>query len=258
MDGIVVADVVRIIEQLAPVELAMDYDNVGLIVGDPKSKVTGIMLGLELTDEVIRHAKESGCNVIVVHHPPIFKPIYSIQSGNPQGNKIYTLIQNNISVVAAHTNLDVAVNGLNDFVLKKLGLEIVECQNTNIRLGAIKPISLKDFIKHVKSSLNLEYVHYCGDEQKTIRRVGLCTGSGMSFYKEACNESADVYVTGDLKYHDAVDALERGVPIVDATHFGSEIWVEDLLQEYLSNALNANVPIVKFKSYKNPIKVFIE
>lgn len=258
MDGLIVADIVRIIEQLAPVELAMDYDNVGLIVGDLKSKVTGVMVGLELNEMIIKEAISFGCNVIVVHHPLIFRPVYSILAGTPQGNKIFTLVQNNISVIAAHTNLDSTVNGLNDFVLKKLGIEPVPCQNVNIRIGTIKTTDLMSFIKHVKDCLELEYIHYCGDEHKQVSRVGLCTGSGMSFYRAACDEKVDVFITGDMKYHDAVDGVECGVPIIDATHFGSEIWVEDLLHEYLSNTLTAEFPIIKFTQYKNPIKVFAE
>lgn len=257
MDGLTVAHLLDHIEALAPKVLAMDYDNVGLLIGDKALTVSGIILGLELTEALIDEAIEKQCNVILVHHPLIFKPLYSIQASTPLGSKIYRLIRHNISVIAAHTNLDMARHGLNDFVLEKLGIEPEESVSDNIRCGHIRKQTLEEFIYFIKRTLELEYIHYCGDLTKEVVKVGLCTGSGMSFYKEALGENVDVYITGDMKYHDAVDAVETGIPIIDATHFGTEIWVEELLYTYLFGKLGGQCPIYQFKHYQNPIKVLI-
>lgn len=259
MDVVTVNHILASLERLAPSELALDYDNVGLLVGSKETQVTGIMTGLELTDELIDDAIIRGCNVIVVHHPLIFKPLYSVKEDQFQGKKIISLIRKNISLIAAHTNLDMAVDGLNDYMVRRLSLEPVESLSKNIRLGTIESQTLLQFVKHIKETLNLDYIHYCGNEERIVQKIALCTGSGMSFYQEACNEGVDVYITGDMKYHDATYAIEMNTPVIDATHFGTEVEVENLLRDYLTLELasfySATIPVYTHGKYKNPIKV---
>jgi GTP cyclohydrolase I len=259
LDVLTVKHIIDSIERLAPKILAYEYDNVGLLIGNKDTVVTGIVTGLELTEELILEAIQLNCNVIVVHHPLIFKPIASIQVGNPQADKIIALIKNNLSLLVAHTNLDMASNGLNDYVLKKLDIEPAESHSANIRIGSVESQRLVDLIHKVKNTLNLEYIHYCGDENRFVSRIGLCTGSGMSFYQEALHEGIDVYITGDLKYHDATYSVDVGIPIIDATHFGTEIVVADLLREHIEQdlkmQLSNSVSVYSFNKYKNPIKV---
>lgn len=271
MDQILVKDVMDVIEALAPCNSALDYDNVGLLVGSKSMIVNGIIVGLELTDSLLEEAIESGSNLIVVHHPLIFKPIKKITLEDVTGNKIIRLIQSNIALYVAHTNLDVSPGGLNDYIAKRIGMEIepfnisgqisnesdldVIGLSSNIRVGSIKPIRLINLVNELKSKLQLDYLLYTGNEQKMIKRVGLCTGSGISFYNEALEAKVDVYITGDMKYHDATYANDMGIPIIDATHYGSEILVRELFYELLTTHFQKKVVVIRHMSYINPIKI---
>lgn len=258
MANIKVRDVMNVIEELAPINLAESYDNVGLLVGSEDAKANKVILGLELTDSLLEEARLKQCDMIIVHHPLIFKPLKKIISQDVIGSKIITLIKENISLYAAHTNLDTTLGGLNDFVANRLGISVeainLEDKIPNIRVGSIKETSLIELAKQVKEKLNLDYLHYCGDEASRISKVALCTGSGMSFYKEALKEDVDVFITGDMKYHDATLALDLKVPIIDATHYGSEILVSEFLYEELHKNFNNKMDIVIHKLYDNPIK----
>jgi len=258
MAKLIVKNVMDVIEQFAPIELAMDYDNVGLLVGSQNAKVKKILLGLELTDSLLEEAIIKQCDLIIVHHPLIFKPIKTIIAEDITGNKVITLIKEGISLYVAHTNLDMTVGGLNDFIAEKLDIKVDPLDEAkplpNVRVGQVKPISLIDFCSFIKEKLNLNYLHYCGDDNHLIGKVGLCTGSGMSFYKEALHEEVDVYITGDMKYHDATLAIDCNVPIIDATHYGSEILVSELLYQKLHEVFSDEIQIIVHKSYDNPIK----
>jgi len=255
VDVLSVREVLDLIENQAPRELAMDYDNVGLLIGDKDMQVNGIIIGLELTHELIEDAIDRKCNIIIVHHPLIFKPIFSVQRDTAQGKKIMDLIKHNISLIVAHTNMDIATHGLNDFVFNKLGMLPIETRSNNIRIGKIPTQRLRDFAYSLKKSLSLEYIHYCGEDDQMISVVGLCTGSGMSYYLEACKEGIDAYITGDMKYHDATLAIDKGIPVIDATHFGTEIWFKDLVLTYLQPLVGKLIPVYSHEKYSNPIKV---
>lgn len=255
MDVLSVNDVLNLIEKQAPKELAMDYDNVGLLIGDKEARVNGIIIGLELNQELIEDAIDRKCNVIIVHHPLIFKPIFTVQRDTAQGKKIMDLIKHNISLIVAHTNMDIAANGLNDFVVNKLGMIPIETLSNNFRIGKIPTQRLRDLAYSLKKSLSLEYIHYCGEDDQMVSVVGLCTGSGMSYYLEACNEGINAYITGDMKYHDATMAIDKGIPVIDATHFGTEIWFKDLVLCYLQPLVGMLIPVYSHEKYSNPIKV---
>lgn len=258
MANVKVRDVMDVIEQLAPVELAENYDNVGLLVGSENAKVSKVILGLELSDSLLEEAILKQCDLIVVHHPLIFKPLKKVISQDVIGHKVITLIKENISLYVAHTNLDTTIGGLNDFIASKLFIDVEAIDKNkeipNIRVGSIKETTLINLAKHVKTSLNLDYLHYCGDESKKVSRVGLCTGSGISFYKEAIAKEVDVFITGDMKYHDATLAVDMKVPIIDATHYGSEILVSEFLYNELNKSFNNNLELIIHESYDNPIK----
>lgn len=257
MANLKVRDIMDVVEDLAPTHLAESYDNVGLLVGSESAFVKKVILGLELTDSLLEEAILKECDLIVVHHPLIFKPLKKIISQDVIGSKVIRLIKENISLYVAHTNLDTTIGGLNDYVASKLGIDVDVIdpleEIPNIRIGSIKEMSVLDLAKHVKSSLNLDYLHYCGDEESIVSRVGLCTGSGMSFYKEAMSKEVDVFITGDMKYHDATLAVDMKVPIIDATHYGSEILVSEFLYSELSKNLEG-VEFLVHELYDNPIK----
>jgi dinuclear metal center YbgI/SA1388 family protein len=255
---VLVKDIMEEIEKLAPCELALDYDNVGLLVGSKDKRVVKVSLGLELTDGLLDEAVANHIDMIIVHHPLIFKPIRSIRKEDPTGRKLITLIQHDIALYVAHTNLDISYGGLNDLVMEKLDIvsDAIDCEHLpNIRTGQVKDTSLLELVKSTKEKLGLDYIHYCGLDNKPIKRVGLCTGSGMSYYHDAVSAGVDVYITGDMKYHDATHAIDTGIPIIDATHFGTEIMVSDLFFKTLNTKFGNDLEIGLHTSYTNPIRI---
>ena len=255
MKEIRVKDIVAYMESFAPSLLKEDYDNVGLLVGNFEEKVTKVLVGLEVTHELIEEAIAEKCNLILVHHPLIFKPIYRMIEGEPLGDKLIKLVRHHISLYVAHTNLDKTSGGLNDFLAKKLQLSQIETA-TFIRTGQVKKQNLENFIDHAKEVLGLEYVAYVGNLKQTVEKVGLCTGSGMSLLKEAIEAKVHVFLTGDIKYHEALDALEQGICLIDAGHFGTEVIVKELFEEKLKEGFGNQLEVYSFQGEKNPIQVY--
>ena len=242
-----VKDIAEAIERLAPVGLAEKWDNVGLMTGDPEQEVNVIFICLDVTSENIRHAIELNADLIISHHPLIFSPLKNIVEGDVMGSILRTLIKNNISVYSAHTNLDNADGGMNDVLANKLGLEDVrrfteeECRDSfgtpidNIgRIGYLEsPIELEDFKAFVKSILGCRTIRSLGNPTDMISSVALCTGSGGEGIYSAYHAGADVYVTSDIKHHEAQLAFELGINLIDAGHFETENTICEFLKEYL-------------------------
>lgn len=257
MDGIKVKALLEFFETYAPSDLKESYDNVGLLVGDENAAVKGVMVGLELTDDLIQETISKGYNTIVIHHPLIFRPLYKINEQDPIGARVIKLIRNQINLFAMHTNLDRTINGLNDYVCQKLGIKVEPFDEGSevplYRVGTVEKTTVKAMATHVKDILGLDYLHYVGDENKTVTRVGVCTGSGISLYSDMKKENVDVFITGDIKYHDATMALDVGIPIIDGTHYGTELCVGELLKQQLIENFS-DVKIEQYGNYKNPIK----
>lgn len=256
-----VNDLISWMEELAPKELALDYDNVGLILGDLQQKVRKILVTLEITDETVDRICDEEIDLVIAHHPLIFKGIRSVRSEDVIGRKLIRLIKANTAVYAAHTNLDKAQEGLNSYLIKKLGFHDVDEMYGDVRYASVKKQKLLNLVQSVQKKLQLEHIHYVGDEEKMVSRIGICSGSGMSYYQEAVRHGIDVYISGDLKYHDAIYAKEYGVPVIDATHFGTEILVNDLLSSYLNRKweqvraqYDHSLEIIKEDRYHNPIR----
>jgi len=257
MAAVKVKHIMACLADLAPEERAMEYDNVGLLVGSKEDPVSKVMVGLELTEGLLDEAIQKSCDMIVVHHPLIFKPIKKVIQEDIVGKKIIRLIRSNIALYASHTNLDEAKGGLNDFIASKIGIQCEQDLDSPspIRLGYVQEQTVLELASHIKKQLKLNYIHYCGEESHLVSKVALCTGSGMSFYKEALQEGIDAYITGDLKYHEAMEALDLNTPVIDATHFGSEVMVAELLYEWLEKRFDKSVELVIHEGAENPIKI---
>ncbi len=253
MDGILIKDVMTLMESLAPLNLAEDYDNVGLLVGDPEREVFSILVGLELTDKLLNQAIREKVSMVVVHHPLIFRPMKTIVASDPVSRRVIKLIEHGIGCYAAHTNLDAADGGLNDYVMKLMKIEQMPRPEEGIvRYGKVDDIQLVDFVAKIKEDLGLDTVRYVGDPSRIIRKVGLCTGSGMSLFRETLSENIDVYITGDIKYHEAMMALDEHICLIDATHFGSESLVKHLLYDYLKASINKGIQVILGENEKSP------
>lgn len=241
-------EIIKCMEDIAPVYLAENWDNVGLLVGDKDSAVSKILLALDATDEVIEEAIYYKADMIITHHPIIFKPIKSITAETLNG-KIYKLIKNNISIYSAHTNFDIAFGGTSDILARKLGLcDIQVLEPTAVfddqtygvgRIGELKDcVVFGDFVNTLKDILDIASVNVIGDLSKKLKRIALCTGSGSEYLMKAYHKGADLYISADVKYHDAQMAQELGIGWVDATHYASENIAIPVLKQYLEDQFN--------------------
>jgi dinuclear metal center YbgI/SA1388 family protein len=259
MDAIKVKDIMETIEKVAPRALAEAYDNVGLLVGDSRQQVRKVIVGLEVTDSLIEEAISKGCELIVVHHPLIFLPLKSITQDDSISRKVIRLIKENISLYVAHTNLDKADGGLNDYLCKILGLKPNKKLNSEekdlIRICDIEPQSFSQLIIQIRDRLNLKNIRYVGSIDASIERIGVCSGSGMSLFDTAIEKGIDAYITGDVKYHDAVKAMDCGIPVIDAGHFGTEIICRQLFENILTQAFKKNIKVYQHEDFFDPIRM---
>lgn len=229
-----IKDIIRIMEEFAPKTLKEDFDNVGLMVGDRNKEVKKILLALDCTLDVIKEAKEKSVDLIITHHPLIFRKPSSITTDTLIGKKIIELIKNDISLYSSHTNLDSAENGLNETIVNILGYstnELIEvnkmARNDNEGLGRIVRledfIKLEDLIEDIKEKLNVKSLKVVKGCEK-VKNIAIINGSGSDFFEKAYKKGADCIITGDTTYHYASDYKELGVSIIDTGHFSSE-WI---------------------------------
>lgn len=351
--------IIDVLEGLAPKYLAEPWDNVGLQVGDCNQEIKKVLLTLDVTKKVIKEAIEQEVDLIISHHPFIFKGLKSISANTEMGRMIKNLIQNEIAIYVAHTNLDKAEFGLNHYVAEKLGLihidsllgedekqvklivfspeshtqkiigtiknyslgsknrydsctfrssgigtfrplegsnpfigelerlesvkedriemtllkrdlnKIIELIKevhpyeemaydiypiedhlsfSNHGLGTIgnlpKAVSSKEWIDIVKNNLELEELYGAGVMPEKIKRVSLCTGAGADLMEISKLKGAEVFITGDLKYHDGQKAEELGLWVINAGHFGTEKWVSSIFLDILQKKLKENCPVL--------------
>ena len=252
MKKVKVQNIAEIVNRLAPRQLAEDWDNVGLLVGSFSAQVEKIFVCLDVTDETVKNAVDFGADLIVVHHPIIFRAVKNFRTDLPLGNKLSTLIKNDVSVFAAHTNLDSAEGGVNDVLAEKLGLIDVKTFDEELSLGRIGYLPNKmtavEFAKHVATSLNVDAVRLIDAGNFEIEKVGICGGAGSEFIGKAKFLGAQAFVTGDVKYHEAQSAFDNKIHVVDAGHFATEFPVVHMLAEKLKvecDKLGYNVEIAE-------------
>jgi GTP cyclohydrolase I len=229
-------DVMTVLDTIAPFEAAEAWDNVGLMVGDLYSPINSLLVALDPSLEVIQTAKEAGIDLILTHHPLIFKPITRIDLQDVIAKKIAMLILTRINLISMHTNLDKAPGGVADELAKRLALNDV-CINGSIRVGSISiPVTLNDWITRLRVR-NARLI----DAGRDVSKVALCPGSGMDYWKHALNLGCDTFVTGDVRYHAGLEAKEAGMNVVDLGHFGTEEIIVNPLAERLKQELTGVV-----------------
>ncbi|MGL4989768.1 MAG: Nif3-like dinuclear metal center hexameric protein [Sarcina sp.] len=246
---------IEIAEKIAPPSLKEDFDNVGLMVGNKLSDVKKILLALDCTNDVIEEAKELGVNLIYTHHPLIFKKPSSITTDTLLGKKIITLIQNDISVYSAHTNLDSVKDGINDTIVHMLGFksyQIIDKNkfDENAGIGRMvsldSPIYLRDIIEKCKLVFNIDRLRYVGNLDKKIETIAIVNGSGQSYFEVAYKNGADLVITGDTTYHFVSDYEELGISILDIGHFKSEWPVFLKVSKKLESEIHLSSPEIEF------------
>ena len=233
---------------IAPPELAEPWDNVGLMVGDMEQPVSCVFVCLDVTSDNVQKAIACGADLIISHHPLLFSPLKRVVEDDVAGGIVRSLIKHNISVFSAHTNLDHADGGMNDILAGKLGLSNVrrfteeESRDgegrplDNIgRIGSLHaPMAMSDFVEFVGNLLNCRTIRYVGDPAESVRQVALCTGSGGDGIYTAYHAGADVYVTADIRHHQAQLAFELGINLIDAGHFETENTICEFMKSLLS------------------------
>lgn len=234
---VTVNDIVLLLQEIAPPQLAEEWDNVGLMLGRRNKPVHKILLALDMTAETVAQAIDCKADLLVTHHPAIFKRLSSLTDGSWQQELLLQLAEHGIAVYSAHTNLDAVAGGVNDCLARHLGLEDADVlDNTQglVRVGCLpKPCSLNEFAEHVKKVLHADYV-VIGDAKRTVHKVALCGGAGSDFIDAALANNVDTFVTGDVKYHEAQRAVFSGMNLLDAGHQCTEWPVLDDLADRLS------------------------
>ncbi len=245
-------EIIKYFETKYPKELAYEWDNVGVQVGSLNILAKKVLVTLDVTKEVVKEAIDLKVNMILSHHPLIFNPIDRIIFDTPRGWIIKNLIKHNITVYSAHTNYDLADGGMNDEFARILNLKnpslLDEIDNIG-RYGDIEEMTFDEFLAKIKKDLKLDHVKVIGRTDKLIQRVGISGGSGSKHMYQAKKQNCDVYLTGDVTYHTALDAIQSGMTLVDIGHHAEKIFVEAIKRdltsvfpeiEFISSSVNTN------------------
>lgn len=257
---------VREIEQalfeLAPGEAAMEWDNVGHLLGDPDRAVERVLVALDITEGVADEAIASGCQLIVAHHPVMncrWTPVQNIRDDTFQGHLFLKLLRNNVSAICMHTNLDIAWGGVNDALAQRL--ELVDpgplCENGLGRVGEYpESVALADYVRFVCQALGCNGLRYA-DAGKPVRRVAVGGGACGEFEEDAIRAGCDTFVTADLSYHQFLDAAGKGINLIDAGHFPTEDPVCEKVITYLTDRF-PELAVSKSASHKEVIQYYVE
>lgn len=257
-----VRDIAEAIEAFAPKYLQESYDNAGLQVGDPELAVSAVLLSLDVTEDVIKEALDRECNLIISHHPLIFRGLKQLTGQDMTQKLVIDALKHGIAVYSAHTNLDSVWDGVSHEIGRRLGVKELEVldpqpQNPHAGLGVvgnIKPVPKIEFLRKIKETFNVSALRYSAQSPGlVIRRVAVCGGSGASLISAAIKARADILVTGDVKYHDFTSYGDE-IIIADIGHYESELCSREILSRVVRDKF-PDLPIYFADSEKNPIKI---
>ncbi len=237
-----VRDILKKIDQMAPFSSAMSFDNSGLLVGNALQEVKKVLLALDITSEAVKKAKEIEAQLILSHHPVIFDPLKSLSSDHP----VYHMAKWDIAAICAHTNLDVAEKGVNACLAQRLELKnvhsVLEENGFPIVLQGDLETALtsEELAFYIKRKLGCQAVAYTEGKDK-ISSLALCSGAGADYVLEA-HCGAQGYLTGEVKHHQWIQAQERGITLLSAGHYATEV----VVLQPLANELEKNFPDVEW------------
>lgn len=261
------AEIINVLETFAPLDLQEDYDNSGLIYGNPKKQVNKTIIALDLTQAVLEEAIEQNAELIIVHHPPIFRAIKKLVYTDINTMLLIKAIKEDIAIYACHTNLDNVLLGVNGEIAARLGLGEIQVlqpkseENPNKTIGAgligklANPMGEIDFLNLVKRIFHTGIIRHTSLTGKMIERVAICGGSGKSLINNALNKNSDVYLTADLGYHDFF-IPEKSMLLADIGHYESEQFTSDRLVAILNEKF-PNFAVLKSGVNTNPVNYFL-
>ena len=251
-------EIIAALERLAPLRLQDEWDNSGLQVGFPESEISGVLVCLDVTEIIIAEAVANGCNLIVSHHPLLFKALRQVSDATYQQRCVVQALSAGVSIYSAHTSLDNAPGGVNHKIAALLGLEnlrwLAPMAGEDAGSGLVGELPQGEgdqaFFGRVKQLFGVESLRHSAPDGRQIRRVALCGGAGAFLLREAVRAGADCFLSGEFHYHDYFE--NGGMLLCELGHYQSEQYTQDLLKEYLE----ANCPglrVVKTALDTNPI-----
>lgn len=235
----------------------MDMGKIGLQFGSMNSEVKKVMIALDGSLAVVEEAISKNVDFLLLHHPFLFYPMLNLNYDTPVGKKMTLVFKNKLNVFAMHTNFDVGADGMNDILAKKLGLKNIRMidevvsNKTILRIGEVEEIKLSDFVKVASTNLEETSTRYVGNDDKIIKTVGIVGGAGSSELFSALINKCDCLVTGEIHHHQAYDALENGIAIVEVSHA-----VERHFACEVQKVLEKEFPEVEFIVSENNINPF--
>lgn len=260
-----VAEIREYLNTLAPEQTAESWDHVGLLLGAPQKEVSTILVALDPFENIAQEAVEIGADVLLTHHPLIFDPLNAITTDTALGRTIFTLIQNGISAINAHTNLDVAAHGVNQELARTLGLQSIRVLDPIgidangesyglLRMGEVDEQPLPEFLAQVKQKLGCAGLRYCNGG-RPVHRVAVGGGSCASELEIAARAGCDTFVTADVRYNRFRDAADLAIHLIDAGHFATEVPICAVLQQKLAEQF-PNVRVLLSKKLKDVTNFF--
>jgi dinuclear metal center YbgI/SA1388 family protein len=233
MPAVDVAAIVETLRSLAPPELAESWDNVGLLLGDAAQPVERAMTCLTLSSDVAEEALERGAQLIVTHHPVLFRAVKSLTSETVEGRTLLKLLSAQVAVYSPHTAFDSSADGINAQLAAALNLSDVQplrpaltpenCTAGGGRFGTLpREMGLPLFLDHVKAALKVDRLQFGATGAPTIRTVAVACGSAAEFIADAVRLGCDALVTGEARFHSCLEAREAGLALVLAGHYATE------------------------------------
>ena len=256
-----VKDIIKVIEDFAPLSIQEGWDNSGLCIGSPEDPVTSVLMGLDCTPELVDEAVACGADMIVTHHPLIFSGLKKISPEDKVGEAVMKAIKAGISIYAAHTNADKVIAGVSGAMARRLGLKdvtILDEDGDGTGLGVVgnipEPMSSQEALAFVKERFGLKVLKSSRPIDGQVCRVALCGGSGGSLIKAARRSGAQLYISGDISYHNFF--TEDGFMIMDIGHYESEIEIVDILFSLIKKNFPTFAVRITQNIYSNPIFYF--
>ena len=259
-----IKEITDAIERFAPLALQEEYDNAGLVVGDPEREVGRALLAVDVTEEVLAEAEQEGCDLVVTHHPIVFHPLKRLNEADYVQRCVARAVRRDIALYACHTNLDSAPNGMSWRLAEMLGvgnLRVLQPSETGDGAGfgvvgeLPEAVDTVEFMRIIQRRLEVSVVRYSDIATSGVRRVAVCTGAGASLIGEARRAGADIYITADMKYNDFM-APDKALTVADIGHFESEYCAIQLIFDILSKNL-CTFAVRKSERSRNPVNYLV-
>lgn len=260
-------DIISVFEKDFPTNLAFDRDNVGLLVGDAESETKKLLFTCDVDEGVVKEAVKEGADTIISHHPMMFHRVGQMTENSAEQRAVRLMIKNDINLYSAHTNLDAACGGLNDYMASLLDIKdtrVVDVTqiNGNVthgfgRIGFLEtPITLEELMNKIIKTFNADGLRYTGDKNKIIKKLAVNTGGGADILYDCIKKHCDLLITGDIKYNGFRDAADEKMAVIDLMHFDSEHIVMTFFEDYFRKNI-PEIEFVKSKANVNVVKTYV-